>query len=159
MAQARALPVEASAGRGRWLMTREAWTALDADAARLADEAQRRDGYVTGRLDGEPDAPTFVPNIAGQQLRRQLTTLREVLAEAVVVDEPGLAVIGRRVTLDDGDQRTGYSLVAPGAGDPEQGWISAESPVGQAMLGARIGEEVTIQAPAGSWTARVVNVE
>ena len=52
MAQARALPVEASAGRGRWLMTREAWTALDADAARLADEAQRRDGYDTGRLDG-----------------------------------------------------------------------------------------------------------
>ncbi|HET6379841.1 MAG TPA: GreA/GreB family elongation factor [candidate division Zixibacteria bacterium] len=159
MAEARALVADVPARRGRWLMTREAWEALEADAARLTEEAQRREGFITGRLDGEPDAPVFVPNVSGQQIRRQLATLREVLATAEIVEEAGVAVIGRRVTLDDGEEQATYALVPPGSGDPDNGFISADSPVGRAVLGARVGEEVTIQAPGGRWTARVVKVE
>ena len=144
----------------KWPMTREAWEALDADASRLTAEVMAKEGYITGRLDGETDAPTFIPNIEGQQLRRHLETVRAVLAQAYVVDDPELAVIGRRVTLEEPDGTTStYALVIPGEGDPRNGWVSVDSPVGSALLSRRVGDEVTIQAPAGAWTAVVASIE
>ena len=38
------------------------------------------------------------------------------------------------------------------------GGISTESPLGAALVGAKVGESVQVQAPKGSWTARVVSV-
>ncbi|MGH2446887.1 MAG: GreA/GreB family elongation factor [Candidatus Limnocylindria bacterium] len=143
-----------------WPMTREAWNALDADATRLNEQVLAKDGYVTGRLDGEVDAPTFVPNIVGQQLLRQLNNVRQVLERGVVVEDPDVAVIGHRVTLRELDSATStYALVIPGEGDPRNGWVSVDSPVGSALLGRRVGELVTISAPAGSWTATVIGIE
>jgi hypothetical protein len=155
-----ALAVEGRAWKAReWPMTRQAWEALDADATQLTVRVAANDGYITGRLDGETDAPTFVPNIVGQQLLRQLTTVREVLERAAVIDDPTLAVIGRRVTLEESDGATStYAVVIPGDGDPRNGFVSADSPVGAALLGRRIGDEVTIQAPAGSWRATIVTI-
>jgi hypothetical protein len=156
-----AFAVEDRAWKAReWPMTRQAWEALDADATQLTAQVAANDGYITGRLDGETDAPTFVPNIVGQQLLHQLTTVRDVLERAVVIDDPTLAVIGRRVTLEEADGATStYALVIPGDGDPRNGFVSVDSPVGSALLGRRIGEEVTIQAPAGSWTATITRID
>lgn len=155
-----ALAVGERAWKAReWPMTRQAWEALDADVTRLTAQVAANDGYITGRLDGETDAPTFVPNIVGQQLLRQLTTVREVLERAAVVDDSTVAVIGRRVTLEEADGATStYALVIPGDGDPRNGFVSVDSPVGSALLGRRIGEEVTVQAPAGSWSATIVTI-
>jgi hypothetical protein len=141
-------------------MTREAWDALEADAAKLGAQTAANDGYVTGRLDGETDAPTFIPNVVGQQLLRQLNNVRQVLERAVVVDDPDVAIIGRRITLaeDDGATST-YALVIPGEGDPRNGWVSVDSPVGVALLGRRIGDAETIEAPAGSGSATISSIE
>ena len=118
------------------------------------------DGYVTGRLDGEADAPSFVPNIVGQQVLRQLNTVRTVLERAVVLDAPEVAVIGHRVTLREADGNTSvYALVIPGDGDPRNGSVSADSPVGSAILGRRPGDLVTVAAPAGTWTATVIEID
>ncbi len=38
------------------------------------------------------------------------------------------------------------------------GGVSADSPVGRALLGAKAGDEVEIDAPSGSWRARVVSI-
>ena len=93
-------------GAQQWPMTREAWDALEDDARRLSAQVSAKEAYVTGRLDGDADAPTFVPNIAGQQLLRQLNNLRDVLERAVVVEDGEVAVIGRRVTLQELDGTT-----------------------------------------------------
>jgi transcription elongation GreA/GreB family factor len=159
MAVALAIQEQAWSSR-EWPMTREAWEALDADAARLGAQVIANDGYTTGRLDWDADAPSFIPNVVGQQLLRQLDNVREVLARGVVTDDPAVAVIGRRVTLEEADGTTStYALVIPGEGDPRNGWVSVDSPVGTALLGRRIGEAVTIQAPAGSWMATVSRIE
>jgi len=159
MAVARVVEEPAWSAR-EWPMTRQAWEALDADAATLARRVQAEDGYTTGRLDGDADAPSFVPNVVGQQLARQLTTVKEVLAGAVVVEDPELAVIGRRVTLTEADgAESTYALVIPGEGDPRNGWVSVDSPVGSALLGRRVGEMVTISAPSGAWTATISRIE
>jgi transcription elongation GreA/GreB family factor len=141
-------------------MTRDAWERLDADASRLTRQVAATDGYVTGRLDGEADAPSFVPNIVGQQLLRELNTVRTVLERAVVLDAPEVAVIGHRVTLREADGSTSvYALVIPGGGDPRNGSVSVDSPVGSAILGRRTGDLVTVAAPAGAWTATVTGID
>jgi hypothetical protein len=147
-------------GRSRWAMTGEAMDALRSNAERLATEAARTDGYVTGYMVGEPDAPSLVPNIDGHRLVRQLENARAVLASASVESDKGLAIIGRVVTLEHADgSHSAYTLVAPGHGDPTVGRLSADSPVGSAIYGARAGDTVEVRAPNGTWTAVVTSVD
>jgi transcription elongation factor GreA len=93
------------------------------------------------------------------QATKRLAQLREIHDAAESVDEPGVAVIGRRVSLreDDGTAVT-YAIVLPGDGDPDQGWVSAESPLGRALLGSRAGDLVTVVAPAGARRVAVTAV-
>ncbi|MGH8236745.1 MAG: GreA/GreB family elongation factor [Steroidobacteraceae bacterium] len=60
--------------------------------------------------------------------------------------EPVKARFGVRVTLqyEDGTQRS-YTLVGEDEADPAQGLISWISPIAQALLGASVGDEVTLQ--------------
>lgn len=144
---------------GTWPMTAQARAQLEADADRLAGVVTQTNGYVTGHLGGEADAPSFVPNIAGQQARRQLETIRAVLERAQVVDDLHVAIIGRAVSLrEPGGATARYELVIPGQGNAVAGLISADSPVGSAVLGRRVGDEFLVAAPAGSWMATLVDV-
>lgn len=146
--------------RQRWSMTNGALTALRADAARLAEDADRIGGYVTAHMAGEPDAPSLVPNIEGQRLIRQLMSVRSALAAASVEVDEAVVVIGRQVTLESSDgSRSRYALVIPGDGDPAKGRISAESPLGRAIYGRQAGDIVQVNAPDGAWTATVISVE
>jgi transcription elongation factor GreA len=93
------------------------------------------------------------------QAARRLETLGAV-AETAAVTKQRCVAIGRRVALRDGDgQQFDYSIVFPGDGDPLQGWISADSPLGSALLGAEPGATVMVQAPVGAWPATIVEVE
>ena len=89
-----------------------------------------------------------------------LQLLSSVFHASEKVHDPDRAVIGRRVTLleEDGDSTT-YALVFPGDGDPGQGWISADSPLGTAVMGCGPGERVEVIAPAGRWLVTVLAVE
>jgi hypothetical protein len=160
-AMAHAAAAQQRSWRGRlWPMTSQAWEALTAEVARLNVEVLANDGYVTGRLDGEADAPTFVPNVVGQQLLARLLTVRDVLEGGIVVDDAALAVIGRRITLTEPDGPTSeYALVIPGDGDPRGGLVAADSPVGAALLNRRVGDAVVIAAPDGSWSATISAIE
>ena len=154
-----ALAAVDSSSTGVWPMTTKAHARLGAELDRLSRDVIAKNGYVTGHLDGEVDAPNFVPNILGQQVRRQLESLRDVLERAAVVQDAELAVIGREVVLrEDAGTTSRYELVIPGRGNAAAGLVSADSPVGAAILGRRVGHRVTVVAPAGSWTATIVDI-
>ena len=38
------------------------------------------------------------------------------------------------------------------------GGVSPESPVGRALLGRKVGDEVVVEAPRGTWRARILSV-
>lgn len=141
-------PTSPAQSNPRWLLTTEAWSSLLAEVARLEDEV------------GSDSPPAGVVRIPSADPARRLRVLRDLRNAAVVDDAPGIAVIGRRVTIaeDDGTVET-YALVLPGDGDPSQGWVSADSPLGTAVLGARGGEAVSVTAPAGVRRIDVVRVE
>ncbi len=142
----------------RWSMTSDALDSLRTNAERLAEEVDRTGSHVSARLTGEPDdAPALVPNVDAPHLVRMLQGVRSALALARVETDARLAVIGRRITLEAPDEsRKSYALVIPGHGDPAKGWVSADSPVGQAIYGRGAGDEVRVDAPSGAWRATVV---
>ena len=89
-------------------------------------------------------------------LERRITMLRDRLARAVLVDEDeresGTIGVGSKVVIEDerGEQLTvDISSV---------GGVSPDSPLGRALIGAKGGDEVEVEAPSGSWRARVLAV-
>lgn len=52
-----------------------------------------------------------------------------------------------------------YQIVPPNTADPSAGLVSWASPLVQAVMHASPGETVTVKAPGGDWTCRLVRVE
>ena len=136
--------------RQRWPMTEEAWHSLVDELGRLRTDV--------ASLAGEPTEG--VVDFAVVTAARRLDVLSAVLDAAERIDEPERAVIGRRVTLlePEGESVT-YALAFPGDGDPDRGWISADSPLGAAVLGCEPGERVEVAAPAGRRVVTVLSIE
>ena len=96
-------------------------------------------------------------------LERRIATLEASLASARVVDDPprdGTIGIGTRVQLHDIDsgRATEYDVVGSIEADPVQRRLSAESPVGRALLGRRSGDVLEVEAPRGRMRFRILAV-
>ena len=90
-------------------------------------------------------------------LERRIAILRDRIESAVVIDEDaaaasGTVAVGSKVEIEDErGERMQVEISSVGG-------VSPESPLGRALLGAKIGDEVEIEAPRGSWRARVVQI-
>ena len=86
-------------------------------------------------------------------LEGRIATLEAMLSNAVLIEETGSSeavVLGSRVTLkEEGGGQEAYRIVGWAEADPEKGLISDESPLGQALLGHGMGEEVAVHTPDG----------
>ena len=96
-----------------------------------------------------------------QEQRIDQLTQRLEQAEIVEADAArGVAEIGMRVKIaEDGtDQIAEYEIVGSHQGEPAEGRVACDSPVGEALCGHRAGETVEIDAPMGVRRARIVSV-
>jgi transcription elongation factor GreA len=94
-------------------------------------------------------------------LERRIATLEAWLASARVVDDPprdGTIGIGTHVQLHDLDsgRAAEYDVVGSIEADPAQRRLSAESPVGRALLGRRSGDVLEVEAPRGRMRFRIL---
>jgi transcription elongation factor GreA len=89
-------------------------------------------------------------------LEARIRVLHDRLRRAVVVDESARLTdtvgVGSNVEIED-DQGERMEVEISSVGG-----VSPDSPVGQALMGRKVGEEVTIDAPRGSWRARILSV-
>ena len=98
------------------------------------------------------------------KLYARIAELEEILQHLVIVDESNspsnVVSIGSSVTVADksGTERT-YRIVGSQEADPMHGIISEESPFGKALLGAKEGDTVTVEAPSGAIVYTVSKVE
>lgn len=96
------------------------------------------------------------------ELLRRIADIEEKLANAQLIEELGVVTdevrIGATVTLSDGEDEFDYTLVGPEESDPTKGRISVHSPLAQGLLGAKAGQEVQVQLPAGPKKFKVVKV-
>jgi transcription elongation factor GreA len=93
----------------------------------------------------------------------RILTLKEILKNVVVIEEGGPADrvgIGSRVTIaeEDGEPET-YHIVGSVEADPVSGRISNQSPLGKALLGHHVGDEVIVKIPDGILSFRIIAIE
>lgn len=69
-------------------------------------------------------------------------------------------VFGRRVLLYNAqtDEEIEYHLVGPYESEPENGKISVTSPLGQALIGKREGDDVRVKVPGGSQEFEILGI-
>ena len=116
--------------------------------------------------DGQDD--DFVENAELEAARNELSflegriqELEEILNNYQLIDESGdpheFVRVGDWVTVVEVgfDEKERYHLVGPAEADPAAGRISIESPLGKALLGSKVGDEVKVMAPNGVLHFRV----
>ena len=87
-------------------------------------------------------------------LEARIRALRERLSHAVTVehDTDEHIGVGSIVEVEDEEGDT-MEVEISGVGG-----VSPDSPLGSALLGASVGDEVEVEAPSGSWKARVLAI-
>ncbi len=153
------------------LLTEDGLNKLQAELQELSTVGREK---VADRLhrafeDGQDD--DFVDNAeleaarnAQSFLEGRIQEIEEILKSYQIIEDNGephdFVRVGDWVTIiEDGyDEEEKYHLVGAAEADPIEGRISNESPLGEALLGAKVSEIVRVKAPRGITEFRVVGI-
>ncbi|MDR0671831.1 MAG: transcription elongation factor GreA [Oscillospiraceae bacterium] len=95
----------------------------------------------------------------------RMVELEDIIAHAVVLQPGNLntdqVVAGCRVSVLDLDaqEREEYAVVGSQEANPLENRISDESPFGRALVGSRVGEEISLEVPAGVLRYRILDIQ
>jgi len=97
-------------------------------------------------------------------LEGRIEELTEILGNVVIIEENAASKdtvdVGTKVTIqEDDDPSETYFIVGPQEADPARGRISYNSPIGQALLGHRVGDAVTAVIPSGTLKLKILKIE
>jgi transcription elongation factor GreA len=95
-------------------------------------------------------------------LEGRVQTIEAQLRDAIIIQANGKSDevrVGSKVTVDDQEfgEET-YHIVGSAEADPLIGRISNESPIGKALLGAKVGQTVRAAIPDGEIAFKVVKI-
>ena len=99
------------------------------------------------------------------KLYSRIAQVEEILSNYVVIEEEetdGEYIrLGSTVTVLDKEfnEEESYKIVGSQEADPMNGAISEDSPFGRALLGRNVGDDVTVDAPAGPVEYKILKVE
>jgi transcription elongation factor GreA len=134
----------------------------DALAAELAElegpkRAELVEAIATARGFGDLSENFAYHDAKNEQglLERRIAILRHRVENAVIVEQAADGVVGVGSVVEVEDESGGRFEVEISS---VAGGVSTDSPLGSALVGARVGDAVDVQAPKGSWTARVIAV-
>jgi transcription elongation factor GreA len=93
-----------------------------------------------------------------------IVDIEDRLSRALVIDPTTLSgdkvVFGATVTLVDEDKKkVKYQLVGQTEADAKNGRISYNSPLGRALIGRQVGEDVEVSAPGGDRSYEIKKIE
>jgi len=91
----------------------------------------------------------------------RITELEEVLKNAQVVHNGSKSSsgVGTKITVRQNGDKFVFEIVGEWEADPVNKKISAESPLGKALIGRKVGEKVAVEAPAGKVTYEILAIE
>ena len=100
------------------------------------------------------------------KLYSRIAEIEDILLHTVIINESeehgNTVTIGCRVTVAEvksGKVLPEYRVVGSQEADPMNRAISEESPFGKALLGAKKGDEVSVEAPVGEIRYRIEKIE
>lgn len=91
---------------------------------------------------------------------RRLVSLVMILRRAKVVEpkKNGQVEIGSQVTIDGSSGKQTYTIVGSHESDYGHGNLSFFSPIGKALMGKKVGDVVTVYAPAGEIKLSILSI-
>lgn len=98
------------------------------------------------------------------QVEAQISDLEDKVSRAQIIDPASLSgdriIFGATVTLlDEDDKPSRYQIVGQPEADAKKGRISYNSPLGKALIGRKVGEEVEVTVPSGDRFYLVEKIE
>jgi len=95
----------------------------------------------------------------------RIAELEELIQHAIIVEESDMKVgvvnLGFTVKVYDYDmdEEVEYAIVGTNEANPLMGRISDRSPIGSALIGNKVGDEVEVDTPAGAIKFKILSVE
>jgi transcription elongation factor GreA len=97
-----------------------------------------------------------------ERVEGRIAEIENILQNVEIIKKPKgdhKVQLGSNVKLKDGGSKTKqFQVVGTVEADPLNGKISDESPIGQALLGQKLGDEVEIKTPAETCTYKIVEI-
>lgn len=130
------------------------------DMPRIAEQIAQARGYGDLSENAEFDAAVEAQGM----LQARINELQDKLARAMIVDRSTLptdrVVFGSKVRVLDLDinDEEDFILVGPGEEDYDQNKILLTSPIGQGLVGKKVGEVAEVQVPRGTLRLKVVTI-
>jgi transcription elongation factor GreA len=150
-------------------MTREGYQKLRAELIKLRSEGrseisqQLEEARSFGDL--SENAEYHAAKEAQAKLEARIQQLETQLSKAKVIENDQIdtsqVTLGTKVTLKDLDlnREFTYVIVNSEETDPNNHKISVSSPVGQAIIGKSVGDEVIARAPRGVRRLKILNID
>lgn len=144
---------------GRDRLTEELQRLRDEDLPRLQQRV--RELGEAGDISDDSDIEVTKDELI--QLENRIRDITWMLEEAEIVEhQSGVDVveIGSTVTVvdEEGESDT-WVIVGPHEADAASGRISNVSPVGSALMGKRVGDKISVDAPAGKIEYEISDVQ
>jgi transcription elongation factor GreA len=94
----------------------------------------------------------------------RIRDLELILAQARIIEGEGKRLttvqVGAKVTIqENGDDPEIFTIVGAAEANPRAGLISNESPLGRALLDKKVGDLVTVNAPAGAFKVKITSID
>jgi transcription elongation factor GreA len=149
-------------------MTREGYDKLKTDLDRMQNgemiELARRIAAARDLGDLSENAEYHAAREDQGMLQAKINELKDKLARAYLIDKSNLptdtVVFGSKVKVKDLDldEEEVFVLVGNGEEDYNQNKILTSSPIGQGLLGKKVGDKVEIQVPMGTVKFQVLEI-
>ncbi|MBV8316513.1 MAG: transcription elongation factor GreA [Singulisphaera sp.] len=130
------------------------------DMPRIAEQIAQARGYGDLSENAEFDAAVEAQGM----LQAKINELQNELARAMIVDKTTLptdrVIFGAKVRVLDLDleEEEDFILVGPGDEDYDQNKILLTSPIGQGLVGKKVGEEVEVPIPRGKLRLKILGI-
>lgn len=120
----------------------------------LVFEKQKTVGQEAPKLfeseDMNPEFVSFQEDIGF--LRARIDELKNIIDNHEIIkgpskDKQGIIAVGASVKIDIEGEKDEFTIVGTLEANPALGKISNESPVGRALLGKKVGDEIVIASP------------
>jgi transcription elongation factor GreA len=95
-------------------------------------------------------------------VNHRLRELKHLLQDGYIVQKqanPQTVQFGCTVTLQQGKRTVSYMIVSQHESNPQQGKLSTDSPIGQALFEKKKGDTITVDAPAGLLEYKIIDIQ
>ena len=98
------------------------------------------------------------------QLETKIIEYETKIKMAKIIDKDSINTnevgVGCKVKLydEDFDEEVEYKIMGATESDPSSGMISNQSPVGKALIGAKVGDTVVVKTPGGNCSYKVLEI-